>query len=244
MTAPADRADPPADLEHNRRGELSPAQRRALDAIAGSTELGPLLLLVALLQVAGLLGAVVWMLPLPRVLAGTLALVVTAAIVAGGGVLLARWRRARREAVPATPERVAVVDGEVRWGGQHWQAVHAPAGLGGAAATSAPMPLAPVALPPGRYRFYVHEGKLVGAEVLAPGGGLWSVSSTLEAMGVGRSMWRTPSGATRQGPLSVGDPAQLMAVLAHALGFTADDLEQNRRGALSPRQGGRAGARV
>jgi hypothetical protein len=39
-------------------------------------------------------------------------------------------------------------------------------------------------------------------------------------------------------PLPMGDRQALVNALGQSLGFTADDLEANRRGVLSPRQGG------
>jgi hypothetical protein len=234
MSAKDELADARRDLELNRLGELAPLQRRALAVTSpGYEAVAALALGSALVGVAGAVAALVWRSPLPRVAAAVLALASFALVAAGGAALL--WKVVLPRLRPASPdpsrERVEAAEGAVSWMGQGWHAFLAP--VGGAP----PLALEPVLLPPGRYRFYLHAGKLVAAEALAPGGGVWSASSHLEAMGVGRSMWSTPSGLTRQERLAVGEPALLMTALAEVLSFTRDDLEANRSGVLSARQG-------
>ena len=157
-------------------------------------------------------------------------LYLAAAIVLGAGLtaaairgtLAVRTQMLRR----LTSAPLQVLDGAVSWNGQWVAHGHTAAG---------PVELIPVALPPGPYRFYVHERRIAGAE--SPlGPGFFSLQQVFPPRSF-RDHLLYPRSLSRMTPLPVGDPQTLMAALSQTLGFSAADLDANRRGWLSPAQG-------
>jgi hypothetical protein len=207
------------DIEHNRRGLLSPAQAQvvlsmdyaAMSAIA--------------LPVVGLtvgLGAMGWA---HRQGSGVAYLVAAAiGVVALALGVLGMFATRARSARKAQQTPVVAMDGTVSWNGHKWVAHgHGPAGA---------VELVTFPLPPGPFRFYVHDGRIVGAESrLGPG------SFSLQQILAPSSLASMQSMVSTMTPLPVGDRPALLGALAQTLGFSDQDLEANRRGALTPRQG-------
>ncbi|WP_437305629.1 hypothetical protein [Sorangium sp. So ce388] len=97
-------------------------------------------------------------------------------------------------------------------------------------------------LPPGPYRAYVlpRSRVVVAAESTAFPGGVWSISLA-NPKEVGLYLDSGPGlGSALAQPFPVaphiGDRAEVLRALAHALDFNAEDLGHNRRGTMSPRQ--------
>jgi hypothetical protein len=210
------------DLEANRRGFLSAEQATVVVSMQYATLVGPLLVL-CLAGTVGSVGAMVATRHGGLYFVAAIALGIPVVALGVWGAFAIRTR-ARRRAMH-TPIRA--VDGTVSWDGRQWIARDA----GGAS-------LVTFALPPGPYRFYVHEGRIVGAESpLGPG------SFSIQEVLVRPQYWTlVPWSITRMTALPVGDRATLLGALAQTLGFSPADLDANRRGALSPAQG--AGAVV
>jgi hypothetical protein len=220
---------PPSDLDHNREGRLSPAQA----AIVASMRYSNLLATVAVpLLALNVLGVVTTVSAKASPWAG-----VAVFLVAGAAcVAVSAWavRRSRaRAAARAAGVPVRAVEGHVAWSDTGWAAYEdAPGG---------PRPLAPVLLPPGPFRVYLHDDQLVGAESrLGPGS--YSITQSLSL--ASPSLRLVPTSVTTMTPLPVGDRAALARALARAGQFTPDDLTHHRRGRLSPRQGTGAVVRV
>jgi hypothetical protein len=209
-----------ADIEHNRRGWLSPEQAKVIISMDYATMMGTMFFLFA--PVVAAFAVVQW--AHDRGGAGAYALAAVAGIAAIafgiGGMLVFRGRMARRaQHVP-----VHAMDGEVSWNGQKWVAHgRAPHGL---------IDLVTFPLPPGPFRFYVYQGRIVGAESpLGPG------SFSLQQILGPSSIATMRSFVSSMTALPIGDRQALVAALAQSLGFTPEELEANRRGMLTPRQG-------
>jgi hypothetical protein len=219
------------DLEHNRHGTLSPAQADVVLALRRraypTAALGVLLLLWGYATPLFIVGFVVqaraWRF-LPFALAG-------GALIAACVTLI--HRRIRRDARPQVPGEPRVAPGPVVAldGASVWTPDR---GLHPVRADGAPLlpGYTVLLLPPGPWRFYLHQGDIVGAESPRDPNAWWSITQG----GVLRSSSAYHSGAP-PAPLPVGDPAALLRAVSAALRFDADDLAHNRRGALSPRQG-------
>lgn len=209
------------DVEHNRRGVLSPEQARVVVGMDSATTIGtvviafmPLLVAGSLLQLAVFAGGGLYL---------ALAIVVGAALIAAGIWGTFAFRRHMTDKARRVP--VLAMDGAVSWNGHKWVAYGrgplGPIDL----VTYAPLPAAP-------YRFYVYEGRIVGAESLL-GPGSFSVQQVLGPP----AFTFVPTNVSSMTPLPIGDRDVLVGALAQTLGFSADDLAANRRGMLSPTQG-------
>ncbi|MFN7131690.1 MAG: hypothetical protein ACK4N5_06380 [Myxococcales bacterium] len=213
------------DIDHNRAGRLAPAQAEVLRKVkrtgllvyAGipmvTVQIGALLIASGLGARHGIVLAILSVVAGLAILGGTVVLVV------------ALWRRKGR----LQHEAVISADGYVIWSGspQTWTPIR-PSGQPFSTQAGGPL------LPPGRYRFYLYDEQIVGAESPLDGTTYWSLAQNAPPLlGVGRKASLLPPA-----PLPVAEPAALRAVLGQVLGFTAEDLDHHRRGELSPRQGG------
>jgi hypothetical protein len=224
-------APPPREIDHNRRGLLAPEQA----AFIAKYRLLILLVYAIPLAMLGLAAASFFFRIafeghhdlVVRVLAAGAGLAVLAAMVAGGIVF---WRRMGG----AAQQNVTCIDGRVVWAGPPAMGVSrtgwAPAGLDGVPfALKQPVPV----LPPGPYRFYLHNGYLVAAESPLDTSRSYSITQNASSMSFTTAAATSP----RPPPLPVGDPGALVAGLAATMGFTWEDLQYHRQGMLSPRQG-------
>ena len=194
---------PEPDIAYNRRGELAPAQ--SIPAGGGGLPIELLAIGIGLPA----LGAVAFA-PLllayaiHPLLAVALALVLLPAA-AFGGVVAFRWIGKQRLAAP-TMKRVDAIEGVVRWDGAAWRPwVPGPAGW---------RALEQVSIPPGPFRFYVFNDKVVGAESRL-GAGHYSLG-LLFAPGY----WGT-EGVTRAMALPVAEPETVARALASLPIFSA-----------------------
>lgn len=217
------------DIDANRRGRLSRAQADLIKKQQRWTLLAYIGVPLLGIQIAiGVFSEA------PRgggVLAGLLYGAASIAVVAGtvlGSLLM--WKRKDR----LVHENVTAVDGWVAWTNVPlpWTAGHrawAPIGPSGA-----PLPIAaggPI-LPPGRWRFYLHDDRLVGAESPLDALACWSICQTSPLL-----FTLNGSSVPPPAPLPVEDAEALRRVLGQTLGFTPDDLHHHRCGSLPPRQG-------
>lgn len=223
------------DIDENRRGRLSAEQTAFIAKLKQSglamwmgiplvgLQMGGALLTTAFTGGRNIAIAVI---------SGVIGVAVLAATVLG---TLYLWRRRGTLAHP----NVTWLDGRVIWAGTPrpggWPN-DAPAGWVPARADGAPLPIqrayGPM-LPPGPWRFYFHDDRIVAAESPYDATTYWSVTQSPPIS------FTTFDGATilPPSPLPVGDPGALLAVLAAGIPFAWEDLEHNRRGQLSPRQG-------
>jgi hypothetical protein len=117
---------------------------------------------------------------------------------------------------------IGAVDGDVIWSGSTWTAM--------ARTPMGPRKLEDISLPPGPYRFYLHGARIVGAE--SPfGPGFYSIAEAISSSAL-------LNGSSRRSFIHIGDLLTYMTVIGQKLGFSFEELELNRKGWLSPRQGG------
>ena len=231
------------DIEHNRRGSLSPGQAELLLNTWRATEpRGPLLLWMSHAFLGfGVVGSLV-----EREWLAALVFAPIAAFLAALATVAFREARQRRPLPP--PATVIAVDGRVvqgATGARHdlmppvardWQPEYGwvPVRADG---TLVVRQYCVLPLPPGPYRFYLSAGTGSSAPkrraTRALGGRSTRAATAAEAcLNSGSPPARLP----------VGDPEALFRVVSDALRFDENDLAYNRRGSLSPRQG--AGAVV
>jgi hypothetical protein len=228
---------PPRDIDDNRCGRLSAEQAAFVSKLKQSGLVIWMALPVVGLNVGGglLTGAFSHG---SNVLVALLFALAGVAVLAGTAVAsVALWRRGGKLA----HTNVTWVDGRVAWGpSPNPLPGLPPAGWLAVRADGAPLP-APQAygpvLPPGPWRFYLHDDRVVAAESPYDAATFWSITQNPPISYARASGVTSPPPA----PLPVGDPGALVAAVAGGMGFTREDLDFNRRGQLSPRQGmGRA----
>jgi hypothetical protein len=212
------------DIDHNRAGQLAPAQADVLRKVRRARALIYMGLPVFGLYIGGAILA--YGVDFRRsvalfILSSVAGLAVLAGTVAGA---LFAWRRA--SSLPH--ETVTSVDGRVVWAGAPltWTPVR-PSGVPFASRVVAPL------LPPGPYRFYLHDDQIVGAESPLDDATAWSVTQSAPLL-----FMSDEASSVHPAPLPIGEPETFRAVLGQVIGFTAEDLAYHRRGTLSPRQGG------
>ncbi len=209
------------DLDANRRGVLSPQQARV---ILSMDQWAMLAMLAVPFGAVMVIGPVVHLMVLRGGLFLAVGVVLGAALTAAAifATFAVRGRLLQR----LTSAPVQALDGFVRWNGKWVAEGHTAAG---------PVDLITFALPPGPYRFYVYERRIAGAE--SPlGPGFFSLQQMFPKRSF-RDRFPYVRSTSCMTPLPVGDPQTLMAALSQALGFSAEDLDANRRGWLSPAQG-------
>jgi hypothetical protein len=227
------------DIDENRRGRLSAGQAAFIAKLKQSGLAVWMAIPLVGLQVGGALlttaftggGNVA-----TAVLSGAAGVAVLAGTVLGALYL---WRRRGTLA----HQNITWLDGRMIWAGTPspggWSS-NAPAGWVPAGADGVPLPIqrayGPM-LPPGPWRFYFHDDRIVAAESPYDTTTYWSITQSPPIS------FTKFDGATLlpPSPLPVGDSGALLAVLTAGIPFTPEDLEHNRRGLLSSRQGaGRA----
>jgi hypothetical protein len=211
------------DVDHNRSGRLAPAQAAVIRKLQVTSMLIYLGVPLIGLQVGG--AALMGAFQAGSIVLGVLVGAAGVAILVGTVLACVyRWRRQGRLA----HENVTFVDGRVAWAGtpRTWTPI---------AAGGAPLPAlagGPM-LPPGPFRFYLHEDRIVAAESPLDATTYWSITQSSSSL-------FDPSAGSVQlppAPFPVGDPEALRTVLADAMGFTHDDLDHYRRGELPHRMG-------
>jgi hypothetical protein len=225
---------PSRDVDDNRRGRLSAAQAAFVSRLQRSSLMMWMVAPFVGLNIGGALlsGAFTH---LSEVLLAVLLGVGGVGVLAGTAVAsVALWKRGGRLA----HQNVTWIDGRVAWAQSPnpWPGLPS-SGWVVLRADGAPMPVqqayGPV-LPPGPWRFYLHDDRIVAAESPYDATTFWSITQNPPIVYTRSSGVTSPPPA----PLPVGDPGALVAAVAGGMGFTREDLDFNRRGQLSPRQGG------
>jgi hypothetical protein len=251
------------DIDYNRTGRLSPAQAawigdrqwlrsRLLKALKYSTVIGIGIVAELVLAAAPVLTGALWA-----------AVAMGVCLLAGAGVASVRCaRRAflQRNTPPASDD-VRSRDGRIMWSAGRWILVDDNGYPLRVPVLGIPRSLERCwipryALPPGRYRFFLHRDEIVAAESLTDPSAWWSVafvrwrdvvpsldetdSLSMRLSRFEKRLWH--GGAyLRSGepsrPLPIEDRDSFMRVVGAVLEFESTDLEHNRRGKRSPRQG-------